>query len=225
MEIKEVCIGHIAEIFLYEYYVAGNEEYKLKEENTYAVHSEAGKHFMENGDYEAALQEWIRAHEDNPVSQEALLNIVNCYIHLENIEKVLEYTKKSYDFCCTRAELAAFYRNLGFYYVSVYKPEVAAACYRYSTLFVESEAAENEIKFLEKALKKSMGKLTIEEMQKLLSENDIPLQANSVTLALIYKAGQEAAQRGLKSQAHDCFSMVYDLTHDEEVKNILQKMV
>ena len=54
MEIKEVCIGHIAEIFLYEYYVAGNEEYK---------------------------------------------------------------------------------------------PEVAAACYRYSTLFVKSEAAENEIKF------------------------------------------------------------------------------
>ncbi len=38
-----------------------------------------------------------------------------------------------------------------------------------------------------------------------------------VTLALLYKAAEEAENAGDKDQALDCYRMVYDLTADEDV--------
>ena len=45
----------------------------------------------------------------------------------------------------------------------------------------------------------------------------ISTAANSVTLALLYKAAEEAENAGDKDQALDCYRMVYDLTADEDV--------
>ena len=48
-------------------------------------------------------------------------------------------------------------------------------------------------------------------------------EANPVTLALLYKAAQEADEAGDTQQALDCYRMVYDLTADEEVGRIISE--
>ena len=74
----------------------------------------------------------------------AVINkIVSCYKYLHDIEKEFEYAQKTYNFCCTRSELATYYRNVGWYYLEKYKPEVSVACYMYSNLFEKSEQNEN----------------------------------------------------------------------------------
>ncbi|MCR5828902.1 MAG: hypothetical protein K6F93_00955 [Lachnospiraceae bacterium] len=219
----KVCIGHIAEIYLYEYYIAGDRPYELSTEDTYGEHTKKGYELMGEGNYVGALNEWLKALDDDPVSTEALLKIISCHKYLRNIEKEYEYTKKSYDFCCTRSELAAYYRNLGWYYLEIYKPDVSVACYQYSNLFEKSEQVESEIHFLETATKKTYKEADIDQLQKILAENDIPLKANSVTLALLYKAGIEAYETGMKEQSYECFRMVYDLTLDEEILEWMEK--
>ncbi len=220
----KVCLGHISEVFLYEYYCLGDNEYEITDEDTLTPYKTRARELTAAEDYAKAQQEWISAHLENPVDMEAVLGIILCCKQLGDIEGEYSYTTESYNYCCTRAELAAYYRNLGWYYLEKYKPEVASACYLYSKYFGESQQADAGLEFLEKATGKKVSNKDLGEIQKLLKENDIPTEANPVTLALLYKAAQEADEAGDRQQALDCYRMVYDLTADEEIGRILSKM-
>ena len=220
-----VCLRHISEVFLYEYYCLGYDEYEISEEDTLTLYKTKAKELLLSGDYSKAQQEWLSAHLENPVDMETILGIILCCKQLGDSEGEYSYTTESYNYCCTRAELAAYYRNLGWYYLEKYKPEVAAACYLYSKYFEDSQQADAELEFLEKAIGKKVADKDLDQIQKILKENDIPTEANPVTLALLYKAAQEADEAGDTQQALDCYRMVYDLTADEEVGKIISKIV
>ncbi|MCR5101776.1 MAG: hypothetical protein K6B41_10520 [Butyrivibrio sp.] len=224
-EVKKVSLNHIADIYLYEYYVAGDQTYELDTDDTLAEHLKKGHQLMDKADYISALNEWLIALDCNPVCMEAYSGVIACYKYLNDIEEEYKYTLKTYNYCCTRSELAAYYRNLGWYYLEKYQPVVAIACYKYSNLFEKSERAENEVAYLEAALKKSYKDMDTSQMQKIMTENEIPLKANSITLALLYKAGSEALDMGNTKQAYDCFCMVYDLTQDEEIKKMIDACI
>ncbi len=213
----KVCLRHISEVFLYEYYCLGDDEYEIPMEDTLTPHKEKAKELFLSGDYALCQQEWISAYMENPVDMESILGIILCCKQLGDTEGEYSYTTESYNYCSTRAELAAYYRNLGWYYLEKYKPEVAIACYLYSNYFEQSQQADAEIEFLTNSLGKEISNKTLDQIQSILKENNIPTQANPVTLALLYKAAEEALETGKKEQAIDCYKMVYDLTEDEEV--------
>ena len=217
MSRKKICLRHIAEVYLYEYFCLNGDEYEISDEDTLTPHKIKAKELMLAGEYEKARQELFAVRFDNPVDIEALLSLILCCKQLGDVEDEYSYTIESYNYCCTRAELAAYYRNLGWYYLEKYKPDLSAALYRYSTFFQEGQAAEEEIKYLESALNKPMGKESPEQIQKMLEDNEIPTGPSNITLALLIKAGEEAEQNGNYMQARDCYMMVYDLTEDEEV--------
>ncbi|MCR4675203.1 MAG: hypothetical protein K5675_09345 [Lachnospiraceae bacterium] len=221
---NKVSLSHIADIYLYEYYVAKEQPYELELQDKIKDYIKKSHELMEEMEYEDALKEWMKVLKHNPVCMEAYNGMISCYKYLYNIEKEYEITLKTYNFSCTRAELAAYYRNLGWYYLESYQPNVAVACYKYSDLFETSEQVKSEISYLETALEKSYQDMSVDQIQNILTEKDIPLKANSITLALIYKAGLEAYNTGNNMQARDCFHMVYDLTQDEEIKQLLDKV-
>ncbi|WP_026511260.1 hypothetical protein [Butyrivibrio sp. LC3010] len=222
--VMKVSLNHISEVFLYEYFVSDGKEYDLSETDTALEYKKKAKEFMSSGNIAKAQQEWIKAHFENPVDMENILSIISCCKQLGDIEGEYAYTLDSYNFCCTRAEMAAYYRNLGWYYLEKYDPDLASVCYMYSQLFDETKQAEEELKFLEKALNKKIEKKSVEDLQKILKKNNIPTEANSVTLALLFKAGGEAESAGDFIQALDCYRMVYDLTQDKEVSEKISKL-
>ena len=213
----KLCLRHISEVFLYEYYCLGDDEYELTDVDTLTPHKERAKELMLAGNYLESQKEWLDAHFENPVDMESILGIILCCKQLGDTEGEYSYTTESYNYCCTRAELAAYYRNLGWYYLEKYNPELSAACYLYSKYFEESQQADAELEFLEKAVGKKVSAKDLSQIQNILKENNIPTEANPITLALLYKAAEEAQEAGDKAQALDCYRMVYDLTEDEEV--------
>ena len=213
----KLCLRHISEVFLYEYYCLGDDEYELTDVDTLTPHKERAKELMLAGNYSKSQKEWLDAHFENPVDMESILGIILCCKQLGDTEGEYSYTTESYNYCCTRAELAAYYRNLGWYYLEKYNPELSAACYLYSKYFEESQQADAELEFLEKAIGKKVSAKDLSQIQNILKENNIPTEANPVTLTLLYKAAEEAQEAGDKAQALDCYRMVYDLTEDEEV--------
>ncbi len=213
----KLCLRHISEVFLYEYYCLGDDEYELTDVDTLTPHKERAKELMLSGNYSKSQKEWLDAHFENPVDMESILGIILCCKQLGDTEGEYSYTTESYNYCCTRAELAAYYRNLGWYYLEKYNPELSAACYLYSKYFEESQQADAELEFLEKAIGKKVSAKDLSQIQNILKENNIPTEANPITLALLYKAAEEAQEAGDKAQALDCYRMVYDLTEDEEV--------
>ena len=209
-------LRHISEVFLYEYYM-NPDEYEISKDDLARPHLDKAGDLLSQQKNNEALQEYLAANMENPVSFEAVSGIIICCKRLGDIEGEYKYTQEMYKLCCTRAELATYYRNLGWYYLEKYKPDLSAALYRYSTFFQEGQAAEEEIKYLESALNKPMGKESPEQIQKMLEDNEIPTGPSNITLALLIKAGEEAEQNGNYMQARDCYMMVYDLTEDEEV--------
>ena len=209
-------LRHISEVFLYEYYM-NPDEYEISKDDLVRPHLDKAGALLSEQKNNEALQEYLAANMENPVSFEAVSGIIICCKRLGDIEGEYKYTQEMYKLCCTRAELATYYRNLGWYYLEKYKPDLSAALYRHSTFFQEGQAAEEEIKYLESALNKPMGKESPEQIQKMLEDNKIPTGPSNITLALLIKAGEEAEQNGNYMQARDCYMMVYDLTEDEEV--------
>ena len=193
------------------------DEYEISKDDLARPHLDKAGDLLSQQKNNEALQEYLAANMENPVSFEAVSGIIICCKRLGDIEGEYKYTQEMYKLCCTRAELATYYRNLGWYYLEKYKPDLSAALYRYSTFFQEGQAAEEEIKYLESALNKPMGKESPEQIQKMLEDNEIPTGPSNITLALLIKAGEEAEQNGNYMQARDCYMMVYDLTEDEEV--------
>ena len=220
----KICLRHISEVFLYEYYCLGKDEYEISGEDTLTPHKGKAKELLLAGNYSGAQKEYLDAHFDNPVDMEAILGVIHCCKQLGDVEGEYSYTTESYNYCCTRAELAAYYRNLGWYYLEKYEPEISAACYLYSKYFEESKQADAELEFLKKAVGRDISNKDLPQIQKILGDNQIPTEANSVTLALLYKAAEEAANTGDKEQALDCYRMVYDLTADDEVGKRIQEI-
>ncbi|MCH4190899.1 MAG: hypothetical protein LKF52_01235 [Butyrivibrio sp.] len=219
----KVSIYHMSEIFLYEYYV-NHEDYEISSADHAAEYVKLAEKDEQEGHTDKALQNYLKAHFENPVSAEIYHCIIKCCRQLGDLRGFYQYTLESYDYCCTRAELAGYYRNLGYYYLENYKPELAAALYRYSIFFYKSEQAESEIEFLNKAMNRLMAQESAQEIQRLLRKEKIPIQANQISLALLVKAGEEAEEKKMSGQAMDCYKMVYDLTQDEEIKNRIYRL-
>ena len=116
----KVCLRHISELFLYEYYCLGDDEYEISGDDTLAEHKSRAKELLAAADYAKSQQEWISANLDNPVDMESILGIILCCKQLGDVDGEYKYTTESYNYCCTRAELAAYYRNLGWYYLETY---------------------------------------------------------------------------------------------------------
>lgn len=221
--VPEVSIYHISEIFLYEYYI-NRGDYHIRPRDLCGPLIESGIAQEKHGGLMGALQKYKQALRENPVSMEVYEHVVNILRKVNRLEEMADYVRQSWPFCCTRAELAWYYRMLGYYYLEKYRPELSQICYRYSTLFRPSRQAEEDIKYLETALNRKMPDYTAEEMQKALSDEGIPTKASDVTLALLYKAAGEALEDGYPDQARDCYAMLYDLTQDEEVLEHLKAL-
>ncbi len=221
---QQVSIFHISELFLYEFYV-NRGEFEIREKDEFRPLMEKAAEQERNGGLMAAIQYCRKALEENPVSMEAHEKIVECYRKIGDLNSVESYVLASWPFIGTRSELSWFYRQLGYCYLEKYRPELAQALYRYSTLWQKSDLAENEIAYLERALGHAMPEYSTGELQDILDQEDIPTAASDVTLALLVKAGQEAQKEGNSEQALDCFRMVYDLTGDPEVKTWISSLL
>lgn len=231
---EKVSINHIAEQFLYEYYCRP-EAYDFEDGKELAALLAQAEEARAADDPAGALEPLRQAQRRNPASADIRFRRIACCYRAGLLDELLAQTRAVYPFCATRAELALFYRWLGCYYLESYQPELAQALYRYSTLFCESEQAENDIRYLEEALQKKMPPCTAEELQEKLTENDIPIRASGVTLALLIRAGEEAERRAaeeasntaavLRRQACDCYSMVYDLTGESGLAERIRRLL
>lgn len=153
IRVEEVCIYHIAEIYLYEYYKRP-EEYRIAPKERIDALMEKAAQQEKTGGIIGAQQNYEKALQLNPVSTEIYWKLIDIDFRLNKLEDLHARTEEVYPYLCTRAEMAHYYRWLGYYYLETYKPELSEALYRYSTLFSKNEQAEHEITYLEAALGK-----------------------------------------------------------------------
>lgn len=174
--------------------------------------------------YDDAKTALFTALKWNPVDLDTYLAIGEIYKHTGELDEFLKITNDSYRYCCTRATMARFYRNVGYYYMSKYNPNLAVALFNYSNVYFLTDNANEEIRFLETALEEKMPEMSVKELQEMLTKEDIKLGPDSDTIGIIYRVGQLMMEEERFSEARDCFSIVYDITMDEEAGTILDQL-
>ena len=95
---KQVCIYHIAEQFLYEYYFKP-EDYEILGEDKVKPLLDKAREEDAKGGIMAALQYYQEAEDYNPVSTEIRFHLIDLYFRLHRNDDLLNETKEIYPFC------------------------------------------------------------------------------------------------------------------------------
>lgn len=214
--------NHILEAYEYQYFKSPSI-INHTDINISAFYRFYGFILMNLNEIGAAITAYEIALDWNPVDLDSLFQISELYKRSGDLKNTKRITFELFNYCCTRATLAHFYRNLGFYYLESYKPQIAIPLYIYSNIYFETKQAHSELDYLEKALKKPIKKYTLKELQTILELEQIPIGPNPDTVGIAFRVGELELEAGNISNAYDCFSMVYDLTHDKEAKILLEK--
>lgn len=219
-----ISLNHVMEYYIYAYYFKPECE-------VVCTDKPFGNWFRQYGDL-CMQQERFRAAEAaykdaicwNPVDLDSILGLAECYKHLNMLDRYLTVTKEAYRYCCTRATMARYYRNMGYYYTSKYNTDVARACYIYSNIYYKTENADKELAYLENALKDKTPDMDIATMQKMFDENGIEPGPNPDTIGIVYRVGELMMQDGDYKPAKDCFSIVYDITREKALEELLDEL-
>lgn len=173
---------------------------------------------------EEAVKSFDRALYWNPVDVDAYFQQIELYKALGRLDSVKKAAFEVYPYCCTRASVAHFYRVLGFYYLEKYKPETAVALYQYSNIFYHNEKADEELSYLSKALDRKIPQMEVADIQKVLTEAQIPAGPSKQTVEITYGVAELEYNNEHYEIARDCYAMVYDLTQDEKVEDKLRQI-
>ena len=217
-------LNHVMEYYIYAYYFhpeAAVEQTALPYGEYYRTYAEL---CMQLQRYRAAEAAYKSAIAWNPVDLDAILGLAEAYKYLNMLERYCSVSRQAYRYCCTRATMARYYRNMGYYYLAKYEPAVARACYIYSNIYYHTENADNELKYLETALQEKTPKPDIREMQKIFDENKIEPGPESDTIGVVYRVGELMMQDKEYKLARDCFSIVYDITQEEALAVLLKEL-
>ena len=219
-----ISLNHVMEYYIYAYYFKPEVDVKCTELPYNEYYRTYGALCMTLGKYNAAKEAYIHAIEWNPVDLDSILGLAECYKYIGKLERYIAVTVQGYRYCCTRATMARYYRNMGYYHLSKYKTDIARACYIYSNIYYHTDNADSELKYLESALNDKTPKLDIKTMQKIFDENGIEPGPQSDTIGVIYRGGELMMQDNDNKLAKDCFSIVYDITQEKALEALINEL-
>ena len=219
-----ISLNHVMEYYIYAYYFKPEVDVKCTELPYNEYYRTYGALCMTLGKYNAAKEAYIHAIEWNPVDLDSILGLAECYKYIGKLERYIAVTVQGYRYCCTRATMARYYRNMGYYHLSKYKTDIARACYIYSNIYYHTDNADSELKYLESALNDKTPKLDIKTMQKIFDENGSEPGPQCDTIGVIYRGGELMMQDNDNKLAKDCFSIVYDITQEKALEALINEL-
>lgn len=214
---------HPIDVVLYRYY-SGQEDFLEAELPMSRFYRKLGIAQIRLKDYDGALKSFDASSRWNPADADMLLRVAELHKRAGRPDSVRKCAEHAYSYCFTRAEMARYYRCFGFYYLERFQPETAACIYQYSMLFSPSQTADQELNFLYRAMNKERTELPTEELIERLTEAKLPLGPDDTTIGLIYQFGMQYYQSGQNQEALQCFSLVYDITADEETGRMIARL-
>ena len=219
-----ISLNHVMEYYIYAFYFKPDCDVVLSELPYGEYYRSYGDLCVKSGRYKAGIEAYSNAICWNPVDLDAILGLAECYKYLNMLKRYMIVTKEAYRLCCTRATMARYYRNMGFYYVARYNTEAARVCYTYSNIYYKTDNADNELKYLEQALNDKTPEYSVKQMQEILDKNEVEPGPDSKTIGIIYRVGELMMNDKDYRLARDCFSIVYDITQETQLKTLLDEL-
>ncbi|MGN0316616.1 MAG: hypothetical protein ACI4E1_01635 [Lachnospira sp.] len=223
-EILHICLNHVMEYYVFECIFTPDADIKTIEMPMGEYYRTYGDLCLKLGKNHAAKDAFVNALCWNPVDLDSYLGLAESFKQMNMIQQYLDITRQAYKFCCTRATMARYYRNMGFVGISKYETELARMCYVYSNIYYHTDNADAELKYLENALSDKTPEYSIKDMQDKLVAAGIEPGPDPKTIGIIYRVGELMMEEGELRLARDCFSIVYDITRESHLEAVLDQL-
>ncbi|MDO5382970.1 MAG: hypothetical protein Q4F06_09700 [Eubacteriales bacterium] len=219
-----ISLNHVMEYYLYACYFEPEEKVNILEIPIGSYYRTYGDLCLKLEKYKTAEDAYKKSLCYNPVDLDSYLGLAECYKHLNMLGRFLDVTKQAYRYCCTRATMARYYRNMGFYYLSKYNTDMARACYLYSNIYYHTENADSELEYLKSALSDETPDYSISDMQQMFDKEGVEPGPDSKTIGIIYRVAELMMEDKEYVLARDCYSIVYDITREPQFEPLLKEL-
>jgi tetratricopeptide (TPR) repeat protein len=219
------CFNNLLEEIIFKEAFKPKKEILQIPENYAEIYFSYGNILFEVERYDEAKIALEKAIRYNPVKTEYLFELGELYKIKKDWNVFLRINGDCLKYAYTGKSIARCYRNLGYFYFEEEKYELAAALYFLSIYFdKEDMVAYSELDFISKKTGLEVKPLDSQSLLKLLKDNNIQFGANNFILSIAYSIGQEAQKNNHNDTAEYYYNIVFDLTKDNEVKELIDKL-
>lgn len=207
------------------------EKYKTEKEIKWieypyaAIYLQYGSLLVDLQRYDEANLALEKALRWNPMSAKIMFEYAETFKILGQMEKYIEVSRKAFSVAYTKRDVARAYRNMGYYFIEQEKYQAAIGCYLLSLQYDnESKNAQSELYYIHQKTDGAVKEPTIEELIEISEIEGIPMEVNHDVLGIAVAYGKHFLNDGEVAGARGMFEIVYDLTDDEAIKDILDKL-
>lgn len=178
---------------------------------------------IENKKIDEAEAALLTALKWNPVSTTIMSELSEVYKIKKDYQKYLHWSKQILRYALSSKTLARGYRNIAYYYCDIEEYEKSAAIYYFSRFFEESKQVTSELFYIAQQMGKLPEAPKPDKLKALLEQENIQYGASDFVVGAAYQIAQSCLQNNDTKLAVYYLFVVYDLTHDESIKKIIEK--
>jgi len=219
------CFNHIFEEIIFQEIFKPEKEIKQIPENYAEVYFLYGNILFEIKRYDEAKIFLEKAISYNPVNTEYLFELGEVYKIKKDWNIYLRINRDCLKYAYSGKSIARCYRNYGYYFFEEEKYDTAIVFYFLSISFDKDDmVAHSELNFISNKTGLEIKCPDPQSMINILKENDIQFGANDLILNIAYSIGLEAHKNNNYEMAEYFYNVVFDLTNDEEIKKLIDKL-
>lgn len=180
---------------------------------------------FEMGRYQEAQETLKKGLRWNPVSFRIVSELSETYKQAGEFDEFLGLTRDAFKIAFRPQQIARCYRNLGYYFVEkeLY-PEAVAVYYLSSGYDSESKQVASELYYISQKMGGKLPEPVSDDIQKYAAQYGFPLSVSDDILGLAYGLGEQCKDQGDYETACYFFNIVYGLTGDEKIGEMIAKL-
>ena len=165
---------------------------------------------------EAAL---LKAARWNPMRADILYALGEVHKRRKQWLEFYDVTMKGLERAYQTEHLTRGYRNLGYYFIEQEDFELATALFFLSLGFEpDNQAAKAELAYIAQVTEGNIIAPTLERLTELFEQNHIQMGPNPLVVQIALSIGNEACEEGALDAAVYFYSIAYELTGEEKIK-------
>lgn len=212
------------EIMVKEFMTSGREI--VKTEFPFAdIYFQQGLLLMAKDKMAEAQEAFAKARRWNPVSAPIAFAYMDTFLGMGKMEEFVELSREIFPFLYKASDVAKCYYYFANYFVSKQEWRVAAGCCELSLQYApedgETQALSDEI---QRNAGSGFRAPKRKEMEKMAEKYDFRLTPNDNIINLAVGLGEQFMNQQALDGALYCFEIVYDLTRDEKIGELVKQM-
>ena len=160
----------------------------------------------------------------NPLNPDPYFEMAECYKYLKQPEDLLGVTKETLSIATTPVTLSRCYCNLGYYCIEKKDYDSAICFYYESLIYADHPGVQAELHHIHTITQKKIVPPTREEVNKAFEKYGMQPGANKEVVGVAAALAKEAIEKKDLSGSQFYLLVVYSLTNDPEVKELLEKV-